>query len=74
MRKDSTHHNNIKRHIKVNNSFNVDMLSKNGSLARGAWETIEKERTTFRNFSQDQLRNQLIGDKLEFWLEKSGEC
>ena len=65
-----THHNNIKRHIKVNNSFNVDMLGENGSLARGSWETVKKERTTLGNFGQNQLGNKLIGNQLKLAIVK----
>ena len=65
-----THHNNVKGHIKVNNSFNVDMLGENGSLARGAWETVKKERTTFGNFGQNQFGNKFIGDQLKLGIVK----
>ena len=41
------------------------MLGKNGSLARGAWETVKKERTTLGNFGQNQFGNKFIGDQLK---------
>lgn len=48
-----TNHNDVKRHVEIDNRLNIDMLVKNGGLARCTRETVQQEGARLGNLGQD---------------------